>query len=303
MTPHVLVAYASKRGATAEIAEDIGTTLRSNGCTVDVRPVGSVVDITPYTGVVIGSGLYAGHWLRDARRFVARFADQLCQRPVWMFSSGPLEARADHSVPPTRSVEAIMGRIRARAHATFGGRLAPDATGFIASRIARKYAGDWRNWGLIRQWANHVATELASAPDVPPRTVPPLRTGGGILATLCLFVGVAAIAGGISLLLWPDGSALRLSTDLLEHSPFTSYSIPGLLLLLVGIGHLIAGGLVIGDARRADNVAFVAGGALLVWLVVQMSVLRTGNWQQLAMLVIALAIIAQALRRHAKLAT
>ena len=64
----VLVAAASKYGATAEIAEAIGRGLRETGVAADVRPVEQVGDLSGYTEVVLGSAVYVGRWLEPARR-------------------------------------------------------------------------------------------------------------------------------------------------------------------------------------------------------------------------------------------
>jgi hypothetical protein len=39
---------------------------------------------------VIGAAAYMFHWLKDATRFVKRHHRLLAERPVWLFSSGPL---------------------------------------------------------------------------------------------------------------------------------------------------------------------------------------------------------------------
>jgi menaquinone-dependent protoporphyrinogen oxidase len=82
----VLVAYGTKRGATAEIAEAVGKTLRRAGLTVDVQPARRVRSLERYRAVVLGSALYAGRWRRDALRLLRR--PELRDRDVWLFSSG-----------------------------------------------------------------------------------------------------------------------------------------------------------------------------------------------------------------------
>jgi menaquinone-dependent protoporphyrinogen oxidase len=62
MTNSVLIAYATKYGATAEIAEKISEVLRQAGLTADVLPAAKVSDVTPYQAVVLGSAVYAGQW-------------------------------------------------------------------------------------------------------------------------------------------------------------------------------------------------------------------------------------------------
>jgi menaquinone-dependent protoporphyrinogen oxidase len=90
----ILVAYASKHGATGGIAERIGQGLRATGQHAEARLVQEAGDLGEYEGFVVGSAAYSTHWLRDATAFVRRNQDLLAQRPVWLFSSGPLGAEA-----------------------------------------------------------------------------------------------------------------------------------------------------------------------------------------------------------------
>nr|WP_245234741.1 flavodoxin domain-containing protein [Streptomyces flavochromogenes] len=58
-------------------------------------------DLSGYDGVVLGGALYAGHWTGKARRCARRNAEELRQRPVWLFSSGPVDSSAEqHDIPP-----------------------------------------------------------------------------------------------------------------------------------------------------------------------------------------------------------
>jgi menaquinone-dependent protoporphyrinogen oxidase len=70
MDGRVLVAYATKYGAPAEIAEKIGEVIRETGLPVDVLPVDRVSDITPYRVVVLDSAVYAGQWRKEAAMFL-----------------------------------------------------------------------------------------------------------------------------------------------------------------------------------------------------------------------------------------
>jgi len=158
----ILIVHGSKHGGTAEIAEWVGAELReAPGVTVDVLPAATVRDLSGYDAVIIGGGLYAGRWVREARRFERRHQAGLVHLPVWAFSSGPLDRTAqEQEIPPTRSVAKIMERVGARGHATFGGRLAPDTKGFISSRLAKERGGDYRDRDQVRQWARAIAAEL-----------------------------------------------------------------------------------------------------------------------------------------------
>ena len=73
MTGTVLVTYGTTNGSTARIAEAVADALRGDGLTAEVRQAGTVASVTPYEAVVVGGGLYAGRWHKDARRFVRRY--------------------------------------------------------------------------------------------------------------------------------------------------------------------------------------------------------------------------------------
>jgi menaquinone-dependent protoporphyrinogen oxidase len=154
----VLVVYGSKRHGTEGIARVVAETLREAGLATDLMSGADAGDVRGYDAVVVGGALYAGCWHRHARRFVKRHADDLRQRAVWLFSSGPLDgSAADGHIPPTPQVRRLMDRVGARGHVTFGGRLAPDAHGFPASAMAKTHAGDWRDLHQIRNWAQGIA--------------------------------------------------------------------------------------------------------------------------------------------------
>ena len=159
----VLVVYASKRGGTAGIAEGIRDVLVERDLDAEAVAVDDATSLDGYDAVIVGGALYAMRWRRSARRFVKRNADALARMRVWFFSSGPLDTSAsEREIPPVSQVRSLMERVHACGHATFGGRLAPDAKGFPAGAMAKKNAGDWRDAEHIRRWANEIADSLTS---------------------------------------------------------------------------------------------------------------------------------------------
>ncbi|MBP2706726.1 flavodoxin [Microbispora sp. RL4-1S] len=159
----VLVAYGSKRGSTAEIAGWIGETLRGQGLETEVADAGTVRDVSAYDAVVLGGALYAGRWHKDARRFARRHAAALSGRPVWLFSSGPLDRSAQEGeIPPVPQAARASAALDACEHRTFGGRLTHDARGFLASAIAERSGGDYRDQDRVRDWALRVAAQVAA---------------------------------------------------------------------------------------------------------------------------------------------
>ena len=116
----------------------MATDLREEGLEVDLVPPNQVKRLDEYEAVVVGGALYASRWHRAAKRFVKRHTGELRERPVFFFSSGPLDDSATKKdIPPVKRVQALMERVGARGHVTFGGRLSPDAKGFPASAMAK----------------------------------------------------------------------------------------------------------------------------------------------------------------------
>jgi len=198
----VLVTWGSKRGGTEGIARIIGEELQLDGFEVALVPAAAARP-DDYDAVIVGGAVYANRWHAAARRFVTRHARTLRRIPTWFFSSGPLDDSADRAtIPPPPQVGALMQRVGALGHATFGGRLAPDATGFAAAALAKQHAGDWRNSERICAWADELGRTLPSArPGVavvePGRAAARLALHGviGWAACAAVMFGALAVAG------------------------------------------------------------------------------------------------------------
>lgn len=164
----VLVTAASKHGSTREIADAIGTRLRERGFAVEVVAPDDVATLADVQAVVLGSAVYAGHWLAPAREFADRFAHALRQRPVWLFSSGPV------GDPPAPREDAVrladtMEVTGARSHALFGGRIVRSRLGFAERAMVRALGvaeGDCRDWRDIDAWADEVADVLVAESQI-----------------------------------------------------------------------------------------------------------------------------------------
>jgi menaquinone-dependent protoporphyrinogen oxidase len=166
-TLRVLVTYATRHASTAEIAEAIGHVLSATETadTVDVLPVEDVDDVQEYDAVLLGSAIYDGRWLKPARQFVHANTEQLRNRPVWLFSSGPI---GDPLVPHTdvREVTALAELIQARGHKLFAGQLRVAELQLAErSRMRQVHGveGDYRDWNTIAAWASEVADSITAS--------------------------------------------------------------------------------------------------------------------------------------------
>jgi menaquinone-dependent protoporphyrinogen oxidase len=165
---NVLVTYGSRLGSTEDIASRLAARLRANGITAAALEVGHVSDPSAYDAVIIGSAVYAGHWLPEATEFVRRHATALSARPCWLFSSGPVGDRASRARPiESAELRVIRELVCPRDHRTFSGALdrqsvdgAPfgRAERFIAKHFVPE--GDWRDWPVIDAWADEISREL-----------------------------------------------------------------------------------------------------------------------------------------------
>lgn len=160
MPARVLVAYASKLGSTAAIAETMAQVLRDGGHQAVAMPARDVQSLDDWDAVILGSAIYAAFWQKDARRFTERFHDELARRPLWLFSGGPLDRRlAKGDLPITPHGAEITAGLGARAHRTFGGRLAPDAD-VDPHVLQTHHIGDFRDWRSIVDYAYSIGQEL-----------------------------------------------------------------------------------------------------------------------------------------------
>jgi len=169
----VLVTYASRYGATAGIAERVAETLTLAGLETEVREIDDVEDVARYSAVVLGSAVYFGSWLKAATAFVEENRGLLGDRPVWLFSSGPLPGAVlpeEQDADPTpKDVAALAEALHARDHRVFEGALDPGRLTFRDRLIRATPAGrpllpevDGRDWAAIRAWATGIARDLAA---------------------------------------------------------------------------------------------------------------------------------------------
>lgn len=103
-----------------------------------------------------------------------------------------------------------------------------------------------------------------------------------------MFNGVGAVGGGIALLIGRIGLPLRL----LEGTPFTTYTIPGwILLVIVGGSSLIASVVVWRHLRLAAETAIVAGAILLGWIATEFMMIPEAWMPQLVFFALSIAIL------------
>jgi len=161
--PKLLVAYATRAGSTAEIAEFMGKVLSEAGVQADVLPIKQVRDLRGYSGVILGSAIRMGSVLPELIKFVQTHAATLSQVPLAYFN---VNMTLMEDTPENRAVvdsyfkplRAICEPLRVGA---FAGKMDYARLGvllrFVFSKNKEKIPeGDWIDWEAIRAWTLEV---------------------------------------------------------------------------------------------------------------------------------------------------
>lgn len=167
MDTKILVAYATKHGATAEIASKIGEVLRQAGLQAEVSPVKEVKNLADYKAVILGSAVYIGAWRKEAVQFLKANQQALAERAVWVFSSGPTgegdpnELLKGWRYPPAQ--QPLVDSIHPRGITVFHGNLDVKKLNALEKWLIKNVkaqTGDFRDWNAITAWATSIADAL-----------------------------------------------------------------------------------------------------------------------------------------------
>ena len=108
------------------------------------------------------------------------------------------------------------------------------------------------------------------------------------LGILLLVLAINAFGGGY----YGMAGAKNIPTEWLKGSPFSNYFIPSLI-LLVGIGGsaLLAAIFVFRQYTQARKAAFICGIIVILWLIVQVTIIGYVSWMQPTTAVAAILIL------------
>lgn len=165
MTARILVAYASPRGSTAEIAQAVGKELRSAGHNADVAEMKTVSSLAGYQAVVIGGPMYMGKIVGDVGKFVGRYRDVLMTLPVAAFTVGlaPVSKDPVQIDNTMKTLHTAIAPLQPVAEIVFAGRVDPAKLSFIQKWMINKVkspVGDFRDWDAIAGWARELPGKL-----------------------------------------------------------------------------------------------------------------------------------------------
>jgi menaquinone-dependent protoporphyrinogen oxidase len=167
----ILVAYASRTGSTAGVAEAIAETLAQDGTQVDALPMSEVHDLATYRAVVAGSAIQGGEWLPEAMQFLQDHRPELARKPFAAFlvcmtlamKNGAYRDQVAAWMAPVRA------QVRPVSEGLFAGALDVSRIRSLGDRLKFRLSvvmgvwseGDHRDWNAIRAWALSLRSLLA----------------------------------------------------------------------------------------------------------------------------------------------
>jgi menaquinone-dependent protoporphyrinogen oxidase len=173
---NALVAFGTRYGSTEKVAREIAATLSLNGVNAEVIDLRSKkkVALASYQLVVIGSGIMAGSWSKEAQRFLEENKNELKGRKVALFACcGDVEFKKEQIAEWKKKYVSDVGSkygIGPVSTALFGGVLDFEQYGFVVKAILKNAKKtieergadptkpyDFRNWEEIRKWASSLA--------------------------------------------------------------------------------------------------------------------------------------------------
>jgi menaquinone-dependent protoporphyrinogen oxidase len=165
MTARILVAYASRKGSTAGIAQAIGKELTIEGYTVDVSEIKLITSLAGYNAVVIGAPVYTGKVTGDVAAFVSTNKDELSRVPVAGFVTGiaPVFPKTGDVKGFTDQLVTALSPVRPVAVTMFAGTLDAGKMNLVErslTTLMKVPTGDFRDWDAIAAWAKTLAGKM-----------------------------------------------------------------------------------------------------------------------------------------------
>lgn len=164
----ILIAYASKYGSTAGVADAMGKELCGRELSADVLQIGNVKNLASYQAVALGSAIYRGRWMPEAVDFLKKNREALRRIPVAYFLvcmtlARPSEKDHAEALSYLDPVLKAVPEIRPVAIGAFAGAVDYGNLSWVTQEVLRSKGtpeGDFRDWDAIRAWARE---RLASA--------------------------------------------------------------------------------------------------------------------------------------------
>jgi len=155
----VLIAYATKYGSTAGVAEKIGEVMKSKGVEAVVADISDKPDPSGYDAVVVGGAVYIMMLNGKTKRFVAKHKKILSKVSVAYFVVCGLlkEDTTENREKTEKTLKSMKKKVAPVDVGLFGGAFDP-AKG--PKMMADEPAYDYRDWDAITAWAEGLVEKL-----------------------------------------------------------------------------------------------------------------------------------------------
>jgi hypothetical protein len=119
------------------------------------------------------------------------------------------------------------------------------------------------------------------------------RILNSIASLLLLFNGIGAFYGGWNFINYPDGSSMQIPLDLLKHTPFTDYFIPGIVLFITnGVFSLLVLTAQFLNYKYYPQLISLQGLILSMWILIQILLIQTVSFLHMVLGAVGIALIA-----------
>jgi menaquinone-dependent protoporphyrinogen oxidase len=169
MSEPILVAYATRSGSTAEVAQAITADFREQGIVAELHPAKEVLALQEFGALVLCVPLYLGRFHADARRFLSAHRAAISQMPVALIVLGPVQQEANDWAGARSQLEKQLARhpwLAPVACEIVGGRFDPALLGFpytMLPALKKMPASDTRDWTAIHALARKLPAKLRLA--------------------------------------------------------------------------------------------------------------------------------------------
>ena len=175
MSKRILVAYASRFGSTAGVAECIGKVLSEGDMQVDVLPMSEVADLSAYDAVVAGSAINGGAWLPGATEWVRQHQSQLARKPFAAFlvcMTLTMRKGEEYRSHVATWLDPVRAMVKPVSEGLFPGALdikrIPSFSDRLKFRLSVLFGvwkeGDHRDWPAVQDWAKQLQHALLLQP-------------------------------------------------------------------------------------------------------------------------------------------
>ena len=160
-----LVVYATRAGSTGEVAQVISERLCAAGFDVEVQPVESLISLSGFQAVVLGSAVRYGAWLPEMKKFIESRRGELARLPLAIFTLHMQALGDDATSQDTRAgyTKAVRAVVTPRDEVYFAGKIDLATLSFferMAVKLVKSPVGDKRDWDGIRRWADGLGEKL-----------------------------------------------------------------------------------------------------------------------------------------------